>query len=406
MKVIVPEIQINAIEELPVFQHTSFDFETADERIIGFLNEFSRKIIREPSFKQAPAFIALGFWLRKSNLRSMVSDSIQLIAQGPFTAQPLGTIFHLCPSNVDTMFFYSLTLALLGGNKNIIRVSSRMDDPLVFRLFELLNELLSTETHQIFRNYINIVTYERNDAQNEAFSERADARVIWGGDATINQFKQYKTKKRVKDLYFADRVSYTLINTTAEQTDTAMAQLVKDLFNDVYTFDQMGCSSPHCLFFVGTEENNTTYRNYIYKNLSAMAQEMYERDLSSMASFKFNKATDDLIDDAVSSLVRDNNYLVLSKVETHDIPHSCGMGYLYYTSLNTLDAIVPYLNEKTQTLGHWGFSEKDLTALNAVCPPHSVDRIVPVGKALEFDHIWDGYDIFGELIKYRSVRSK
>ena len=80
------------------------------------------------------------------------------------------------------------------------------------------------------------------------------------------------------------------------------------------------------------------------------------------------------------------------------------MGYLYYKPLEKLEDIVPYLNEKTQTLGHWGFSEKELQALDQLCPPSAVDRIVPVGKALEFNHIWDGYDIFKELIKYRAIQ--
>jgi len=403
MKVLVPNIAVTEIKALPVFEHSSFLYTVADDQIVDFLNAFSRKVIKEPQFRKDPSFIALGFWLRKGNLKQIISENTSK-KEHRFSPHPLGIVFHLCPSNVDTMFFYSLTLALLGGNKNVIRVSSRMDDPLVFRLFEILNDLLNSDEYAALQQYINIVTYDRNDAINEAISIRSDARVIWGGDETIQQFKSYQTKQKVKDLYFADRVSYTLINTAAQADEEAKEQLVKDLFTDVYTFDQMGCSSPHCLFFIGDKASNDNLKSYIYEQLSLMAQEAYERDLSSMASFKFNKATDDIIEEHISSVVHDNNYLVFSKIETTVIPHSCGMGYLYYATLDSLDQIVPYLNEKTQTLGYWGFSKEDLQKLDQLCPPNVVDRIVPVGKALEFDHIWDGYDIYNELIKYRSIR--
>ena len=46
-----------------------------------------------------------------------------------------------------------------------------------------------------------------------------------------------------------------------------------------------------------------------------------------------------------------------------------------------------------QTLSHIGLSEKDITNLVMQITNRGVDKIVPVGKALDFNVIWDGYDL-------------
>jgi hypothetical protein len=33
-----------------------------------------------------------------------------------------------------------------------------------------------------------------------------------------------------------------------------------------------------------------------------------------------------------------------------------------------------------------------------------VDRVVPLGKALDFDYIWDGYNIFMEMLSFKSIK--
>lgn len=40
---------------------------------------------------------------------------------------PLGMVFHLVPSNVPTVAFYSWLMALLTGNSSVVRLSSRID---------------------------------------------------------------------------------------------------------------------------------------------------------------------------------------------------------------------------------------------------------------------------------------
>ena len=46
MNVLVPNITINNVEALPVFNQLAYTFVTAEEQTLGFLNEFSWKIIK------------------------------------------------------------------------------------------------------------------------------------------------------------------------------------------------------------------------------------------------------------------------------------------------------------------------------------------------------------------------
>ncbi len=401
---LVPHKKISAISEIPVFASPAYTLLPGDQRILDYLNKLSKKILTDPYLKQDPSYVALGFWLRKASINRILKENNFELIREMHNPGPVGIVFHLCPSNVDTMFFYSLTLALLGGNKNLIRVSSRLEEAAVFRLFEVLNELMQEEEFQLFQDYISIVSYERNDEINETFSKAVDGRIIWGGDKTIEQFKGYKTKYRVKDLYFTDRTSYSLINVGKVSGESAFEDLVAKLYTDIYTFDQMGCSSPHCIFLIGTPDNAENFANKLYRAISVLAEKTYERDISSMASFKLNKSVDDILEGTASSIKHDNNFFVMSDILEADIPHSCGMGYTYYKQLDTLTGLVPYLNEKVQTLAVAGFDKGELHELVAKCPPNAVDRIVPVGKALEFDYIWDGYNIFIEMLNFRSVK--
>ena len=56
-----------------------------------------------------------------------------------FIQVPLGKIFHIAPSNVDTIFLYSSLIALLCGNICFIRISSNKTAQLDFVIEKLDN---------------------------------------------------------------------------------------------------------------------------------------------------------------------------------------------------------------------------------------------------------------------------
>lgn len=59
------------------------------------------------------------------------------------------------------------------------------------RLFSIFNEIIKLEKYSLLRNYITVVQYGYEEEINSYFSLQADARIIWGGDKTINALKIY-----------------------------------------------------------------------------------------------------------------------------------------------------------------------------------------------------------------------
>ena len=403
---IVPNAYLSSVDGLSTVQNTDYTLKPFHALTISFFNHLSREILKHPELRKSPAFAALGFWLRKSNLKKILKENQAFIESRNYRIEPLGLVFHVCPSNVDTMFFYSLVISMLAGNKNIVRISSKLDHPQMFDLFDLVNKSLEEEAFKVFANYINIIKYERSDEISEAISLLSDGRIIWGGDETVKQFKSYETKPKVKDLFFADRVSYSLIKSKVanDLSEDETNNLVQNLYNDIYTFDQKGCSSPHCLFLLGDKEQNSLFLKKTYTLISQLAEENYDTDIGSIATFKFNQITEDILDNKIESSLHSNNYLILSELKGEVVPETCGTGYLYFVHLADLSEMKNYINRKIQSLGYYGLSKEDLNLLTDVSYTKGVDRIIPIGQALDFDYIWDGYNILTELVSLKTVR--
>jgi len=130
------------VNDLVVLSSKSYNLRPFDSLTISFLDSISKAILSNKSINYMPEIAALGFWLRNNNLNSLRNENINLIENTKYISAPLGKIFHVCPANVDTMFFYSLTVSLLMGNKNILRISNRMEAKHVLTLFDLINSII------------------------------------------------------------------------------------------------------------------------------------------------------------------------------------------------------------------------------------------------------------------------
>ena len=63
-----------------------------------------------------------------------------------------------------------------------------------------------------------------------------------------------------------------------------------------------------------------------------------------------------------------------------------------------------YVNSKYQTLTYFGFTKNELRKLIKVNQLKGIDRIVPIGRALDIDLIWDGYDINNFLTRTIEIK--
>jgi hypothetical protein len=66
--------------------------------------------------------------------------------------------------------------------------------------------------------------------------------------------------------------------------------------------------------------------------------------------------------------------------------------------------LIPLILRRDQTLTWFGFDQSELRAFAIALNGRGVDRLVPIGQALNFEHRWDGYDLFLELTRRIVIR--
>lgn len=398
-------VQLTAVllKKLDVFDTSSYVLKPFDGIILDFFDAFSRNILSNKSINHLPEIAALGFWLRKANLNKLKEQNDHLFSNPFYITSPLGKVFHICPANVDTMFIYSLTVSVLMGNKNILRVSSRMEAPHVKMLFDVLNKTIQQEKFSVFNSYINIISYPHNDAISSSISTSVNARVIWGGDETIKTFKKFETLARTKDIVFADRVSMLCIGCKSYLSldEAELKVVVRNFYNDAYTFDQMGCSSPQTIYFIGNKDEYAKCFLKFQNDVSEYLKEHYEADLASISSLKLNRMVDDALEGIIVSQAGNNyiKFLELNNDVDESKLHGCGGGYFYIRNIASTISLGNLHAPKVQTVSYFGLIKSDLDILSQLSNGEGIDRIVPLGQALNFNYIWDGYNLFDELSK-------
>jgi hypothetical protein len=209
-----------------------------------------------------------------------------------------------------------------------------------------------------------------------------------------------------KELCFADRYSLAALSAPAylaldEQARLALAEL---FFNDVFWFDQAGCSSPRLLVWCGKDgmcEQASELFHPLLAGIAGRSGTGYAPDLGHVLSkeaFAFRA----VLNRPVANYLRLGNALTvlrLSTLEHFDREH-CGAGLLYECFISGLEQLHGFVGRKEQTLTTFGFGTAQLREWVKVAGGRGVDRIVPVGQALSFHRFWDGYDLIRELVRH------
>jgi len=78
-------------------------------------------------------------------------------------------------------------------------------------------------------------------------------------------------------------------------------------------------------------------------------------------------------------------------------------GFFYQYDLNNTSEISSFINTKFQTLTYYGFNKDSLARILIENNLMGVDRIVPIGRALDIDLVWDGYDMINCLSREISI---
>ena len=382
----------------------------ADESM-QFCQQLSQALLRPTIAKAFPELAALGFWLRKSNLQSIAA---KVTDQKPTTGMrlfenPRGTVFHIAPANVDTIFVYSWILSLLCGNRNLIRLSSKVTDQLSM-LLETVDECLALDSSRGIRESIAVIRYDHSESITSELCKSIDVRIGWGGDDTVNAIREIPMPPTAIEACFPNKVSLALLDFKfwKEAVPSIKSKIAREFAMDAFQFGQSACSSPRALVWIGSNIQEVEKTQFWSLVLEAMDKETFD--------FKEIDYLNKLIASDLAATrfpVRihsgGDNRVVRLTVSPADLRQGiesdlhCGNGLFFETELDSLDDLQHLLSRKSQTLTYAGFEANELSIFIESCVPNGIDRIVPFGQALDFSHIWDGMDLLDVFLRKTSV---
>lgn len=377
--------------------------ESYAEEACAFLFALSENLMKVPEVRTYSDVMSFAFWCRKANLVQKKQGWEE--RQKKEKRFGRGLVFHIAPSNVPINFAFSYAFSLLAGNANIVRIPSKMF-PQITVFCKIFSEIL--ESYPEIKTRTSLVQYPAENKITSYFSKKADARVIWGGDATVMAIRCCETKPRCVDVVFPDRYSVCILNGQAilEVDDVKLKNLAEAFYHDTYQMDQNACSSPQIVF---------------WKHMSEKAKERFWNAVFLYAKGRYPLQDTSCIDkylnfckDAVDRTeVKNGSRLenLIYRMELGELPSdiTClrgNCGYFYEYPIESEDELLSVLTEKIQTITYYGIDPIEMQRLVMQNGVRGVDRIVPIGKALDIDLIWDGYHMMEMLSRIIEVKVK
>lgn len=364
--------------------------------VLNFFQALSEELRRPAWINDDPAWFALGFWLRKKHIESFY----------PYLTLPekrlgRGIVFHITPTNMPTMFFYSFAISLLAGNNNIVRLSPRLVQT-TRPFLDLVQSLWQQKPFQALSETNVFLSYERQKELTDMYSQCCDVRLIWGGNATIQNIRMSPLPPQSLELVFADRYSLAIFDaaTILGFSQDELRNWIHRFYLDSYEADQNACSSPKLIFWISP---TSTLANQAQRRWwQALLTETDAYDLAPIkVSQKYTDAWSFSMEyPEISTCMRLKNDIyvyTLHELPT-DLPVLSGIfGQFFQITVPSVELLIPYLSKKIQTISTIGISPIQLR--EALQKRHilGVDRIVPTGQALTMDVIWDGTNLLDFL---------
>jgi hypothetical protein len=357
-----------------------------------FAGLLSDTLLHDKISKKYPDIITLAFWARRANilkLKEQYKEYLDRLGRG--------LVLHITPSNMPVNFAFSYLFSLLAGNANVVRVPSK-PFPQIQLICDAITKIITSFPE--IKDGTAFVSYPVDNDITASFSALADARIIWGGDSTIETIRSLKTKPRCVDVVFPDRYSICIINgeTLPNAQDKLIKELAQAFYNDTYLIDQNACSSPSLVLW---QNANNLAKERFWDAVFDLAIQKYDLQPAVSVDKYIQLCKDAVAYDTIASIKRSENVLyrvAFSSLPSGDLTRFRGKGgYFYEYDLQNLEELIPFINTKYQTITYFGLDSKNVKEIILKYRLRGIDRIVPVGTALDIGLTWDGYDLIDML---------
>ncbi|MGN0914866.1 MAG: acyl-CoA reductase [Succinivibrio sp.] len=359
-----------------------------DPLVTDFFDELSHALLKDSEAKKLSDVIAWAFWIRKASLKKEMPRYEGKNRLGR------GVAFHIAPSNVPVNFAVTMTSSLLAGNITVVRVSNK-DFIQVRIIVKAINELLDTDRYQVLKNYLVIVRYDHDKEINDYLSSICDLRVVWGGNETVYELRQSQLPVRAVEMAFPDRYSVAVINAD-EYLKADPKKIAWNFYVDTYFTDQNACSSPRIIVWTGShlDEAKERFFSALKEQLNISAYKM----ASILAVDKLNALCELASAHSDLEIRRESSDNELVRIKVNRLfddllDYKCAGGYFFEYDTDNLEDLLCLFNKPCQTISYYGVAKEELLNLVLKHGVRGVDRIVPLGRTMELEFFWDGYDM-------------
>ena len=372
-------------------------FPIFSEEAVAFLTAFSARILSDAEVKAYPDVLTLGFWCRPAALRQMRKNY-----EAEVNRLGRGVVFHIAPSNVAVNFAYSCLAAFLAGNASVVRLPSK-DFPQVDVLCRIFTETLA-EFPALFPYFL-FVRYGHAQEVNEHYSRMCQSRVIWGGDATIEAIRCAPLAPSTNEITFADRHSLAVIDASVYLAAGDKGRIAQDFYNDTYLSDQNACTAPCFVVWIGTAEKVKAAQEVFWSTLYTLVKDRYTLQ-GVQAMDKLTQLYRLGVHAAAQQIPMEDNLITrVCVVElTEELAaYKAGSGFFIEYRAQELAEIRPLCGISCQTLSYYGVQRDVLLQEVLSMRAAGVDRIVPLGRTMDFALIWDGVDLIRTMSRVISL---
>ena len=376
-----------------------------NDTVCNFLSDLSKNILKNDANKKFPDVLTFAFWCRSSNITRIKN---KIIDNNKYRTG-IGLVFHIAPSNVPLNFAYSFVFGLLTGNSNIVKLPSN-NFPQIEIICKEMKKLFKKKKYKDLKNNCFLKYNHREENITKDFSMISDARIIWGGDKTIENIKKFPAKLRNIDITFADRYSFCIIDAQSilKLDKIELKNLIKKFYNDTYLMDQNACTSPHLIVWIGQSKNINKAKKIFWKTLYETLKKIYFLEDSHFFN-KFNKLHIDILKFKNRFIKFSSHENYIYRLQIKSFPKNVDQlrgkfGYFFEVDSKDFDFLKKIINYKFQTITYFGIDKIKLLNFLFRNKIKGVDRIVPIGSSLDIGFVWDGYDIDKMLTRVIDVQ--
>jgi len=366
---------------------------------LQFLFELSRTLLNAKEAKPFPDLITFAYFCREKAVQAKLKCFPTLENKRGW-----GVLIHIAPANVPINFAFSLLFGFVSGNSNILRLPTK-SWPQVHLLIEFISELLNKPEYSAIKKTILFVRTKHDSSWLREGIGQCDGLLVWGGDNTVAHFRSLPKSPRCVEMYFPNRVSSLLID-AASFLATSVDQkkrVLKGFYYDTYVVDQNACSSPSRVLWVGIDSEISLAKHQFW----GMAKEvMVARSYTLDPVARIDRYLD-----VMANLKNYSSKTVINQLspdlwtqEAQDmLPISGRYGNFSQTSYSSFNAAIENLRSGEQTLTYFGVSPQQICASLEVYG-NTVDRVVPIGQALNMNFIWDGVNLLEKFSRYVEIK--